>query len=1024
MLRKLAIAIAASGAMMSAGYVHALGMGDIELESALNQPLDARIKLVKANDLENWEIKPALASDEAFEKAGVERIFFLNNLKFEVEREGGDVYVNIRSQKAVVEPFLNFLVQVDWPSGRLQREYTLLLDPPVFDSEQGIEPVAAPSSQQAAPSASQQPAPQAPVRQQAPAEETLPGTYAEQSEAQSTPQQDTMQAPAKPSAPLVYEVQDNDTLWEVAIRTRANRQISPQQAMLAIQDLNPDAFIDGNINRLKKDQTLEVPTEEQMNARSFEQAVAEVAAQNRAMAQRKAQLDATRKDRARDLSDQELESELRLVAGGDATSEMERGASGQVSQDTLGDQSSLEQELALALEELDRSGRENEELRTRLDSLEEQIGTLQRLINLKDEQMVALQTGMGAEEVEEALDQAGSEQSELGQDETQPMESEQDLNFQDEQSDQSASAEKDAKAEAKPEPKPAPKLPDPEPKPFDPVAFAIENPPIIGGVLGALLLALAGVSWMRKRKEQKSEEDVASDSFSADSDPLANVDMGNDFDDEFSDLELNTDESSLGGEFDGSEDDAFGLPDSLEQSDDTLDVDDIFGQVDLYMSYNRVDSAKGLLDDALAKQPERFDLRLKMLEVLAESDLATEFNEHYDWIKQNAGDAELAKAEHFKNVLEGTASNESDSDLSLDDDFGLGLDMSNDQDNDFTLDDLDLDTDSPAPTSETESNKTESDDLEFDLTDDVPELTPDTDVPVLDDSATTESGEGDNSLDFDTEFELPELTDEASTGSLSSDSSGTEDDDFSLEFDLDSTSKTDSSLETESDLDLDNDLDLESGLELDADSGEVEDVEFSMDELDDGLSLSESDSTSEDDTDFSFDLETDEDKDGDESDFEAELASYAADNEDELSLDLDDESNEGTALDEGFDLDDSFAEVDSTQSEDDSLDLDIPELAPEAEPDMQAAEPQAAEESSLEEADPLADFDMGDDLDNLEGDLDFLSGTDESETKLDLARAYIDMDDKEGAREILEEVVEEGDGEHKQAAQKLLDSLV
>ncbi len=77
MLRKLAIAIAASGAMMSASMTYALGMGDIELDSALSQPLDARIKLLKASELEDWEIKPDLASREEFDKSGVERVFFL-----------------------------------------------------------------------------------------------------------------------------------------------------------------------------------------------------------------------------------------------------------------------------------------------------------------------------------------------------------------------------------------------------------------------------------------------------------------------------------------------------------------------------------------------------------------------------------------------------------------------------------------------------------------------------------------------------------------------------------------------------------------------------------------------------------------------------------------------------------------------------------------------------------------------------------------------------------------------------------
>ncbi|MGQ7843549.1 FimV/HubP family polar landmark protein [Granulosicoccus sp. 3-233] len=130
-MRKLATAAAVSLALASGG-AFGLGLGDIEMRSALNQPMDAEIRLtsVQAGELDGMIVK--LASPAAFARAGIERSTALTNLRFTVDQSSGSPVIRITSQQPVVEPFLNFLLEIDWPQGRMVREYTVLLDPPVF----------------------------------------------------------------------------------------------------------------------------------------------------------------------------------------------------------------------------------------------------------------------------------------------------------------------------------------------------------------------------------------------------------------------------------------------------------------------------------------------------------------------------------------------------------------------------------------------------------------------------------------------------------------------------------------------------------------------------------------------------------------------------------------------------------------------------------------------------------------------------------------------------------------------------
>ena len=114
--------------------IWALGLGDIRLDSALGEPLRAEIELLSVTPEELDNLTVALASADTFARYGLDRPFYLQDITFTVVRTGradGNV-VQLRSQSAMSEPFLTFLVEAVWSRGTLLREYTLLLDPPTY----------------------------------------------------------------------------------------------------------------------------------------------------------------------------------------------------------------------------------------------------------------------------------------------------------------------------------------------------------------------------------------------------------------------------------------------------------------------------------------------------------------------------------------------------------------------------------------------------------------------------------------------------------------------------------------------------------------------------------------------------------------------------------------------------------------------------------------------------------------------------------------------------------------------------
>ncbi|NMY27365.1 FimV family protein [Pseudomonas sp. WS 5021] len=351
-VRKLVLAIAAVSAL-SSGMAQALQLGEMTLKSKLNQPLSVEIELLDVGGLSASDIVPSLASSQAFVDAGVDRQAFLDELTFTpVLNPSGRSVVRVTSSKPLPDSYVRFLLQVQWPNGRLMRDYSVLLDPAKF--EQKAPEVIAPAPRLATPAA------------------------------------------ASVTKAAEHTTTSRDTLWEIAAKNRNGGSI--QQTMLAIQALNPDAFVDGNINRMKTGQVLRLPDPVQSTSLPQPQAIAEVTAQNAAWRQGRRgaanqaagrqQLDATKRAQAGAAPSQTAAKDNLSLVSAEAAKAGVKGAAG--------DSKALNNKLAVTQESLDSTRRENEELKSRMSDLQSQLDKLQRLIELKNNQLAKLQAEGGA----------------------------------------------------------------------------------------------------------------------------------------------------------------------------------------------------------------------------------------------------------------------------------------------------------------------------------------------------------------------------------------------------------------------------------------------------------------------------------------------------------------------------------------------------------------------------------------------------------------------------------------------------
>lgn len=486
MYSRLALAVAA----LHAGEGHAIGLGELQLQSALNQPLQAVIHLQDSEGLAPPDIRVSLADADAFARTGIDRPFFLTDLRFTPVRAGQELVIRVESNRPIREPYLNFLVQIDRGNGALLREYTLLLDPPLY----APEPVIA--SVPDAVSVSSSRAGEGPL------------ATPRQAGARPAPARALSSLQPQPGADR-YQTRAGDSLWQVARATRLAPSVGIDEQMDAILALNADAFINGDPGLLRAGQELVLPTAQQVGLPSP--------------------------------AEPQPRSEPASGHGAVAVSAAE-----------LAGRVSIEEPKVHALTA------EAEAMQQRLDILENRFQGLLGELEARDVQIASLQAEL------EIMRQARDTTEASVPEETGPQGSPVAVGVAD--------------------------------KPFAPGAIesmadmapeATEKTLVSRGwpLVLALLLMLAGGSWLRSRREAEEEHEQE---FILR--PVAPVPK------------------------------PVAVPGSRT-------VDPLAG-VELYLTYGRYAEARLMLDKAIAAEPGRIDLRMRMLDVLAELGDVGQFLEH------------------------------------------------------------------------------------------------------------------------------------------------------------------------------------------------------------------------------------------------------------------------------------------------------------------------------------------------------------------------------------------------------------
>ena len=225
--------------------VWGVGLGELTVHTYLNEPLRAEVVLFDTESLKINDLRVELASEQEFQRVGAERVFWLTQLRFEVQAEGLGKRVLLTTDAPLREPYLDFVMAVRWPQGRLLRDYTALIDLPPTTIP-GEDSVTQSQSDDVRPisNVTPQPDPLTP-----PSAETLPQLVPSPAESASAP---------PPTAGSFYVVVQNDTLWCIASSVAPDR-LSVEQVMLEIIRMNPQAFQQQNVNGLKAGYRLELP---------------------------------------------------------------------------------------------------------------------------------------------------------------------------------------------------------------------------------------------------------------------------------------------------------------------------------------------------------------------------------------------------------------------------------------------------------------------------------------------------------------------------------------------------------------------------------------------------------------------------------------------------------------------------------------------------------------------------------------------------------------------------------------------
>lgn len=383
--RILSLSVAGLLVAFSPRGAYSLGLGKIEVKSRFNQPLRAEIVLHGVRQVPLEDIQVKLASSEEFLQAGIDRALVLSKLHFYLMRkETGETVVEVTSQDPIREPFLDFLATVVWPQGRLLREYAVLLELPLPQKRKF-----APVSAAAVNKQSKTELIGSQVSRNVSTREAWAGwPVADSATASST---------SKITFSTYGPIGPTDTLWLIAQRLLQPRSsITPQQMMLALQEINPGAFLHNNINGLRVGKVLKVPTEgEVLKLTSAAEAIHQVQQQNHIWKDlsgngklgghtQSIKLESSKESGVLGRS----EGKAKISAAQDQNLQQKAVPEANGSKDEIAD---LRARLLQVSEILDNRAQENEKMQALLREMEQQVKALRALLSVKDSPLVGAQ---------------------------------------------------------------------------------------------------------------------------------------------------------------------------------------------------------------------------------------------------------------------------------------------------------------------------------------------------------------------------------------------------------------------------------------------------------------------------------------------------------------------------------------------------------------------------------------------------------------------------------------------------------
>ncbi len=602
---------------LSASVAQAAGLGKLTVFSALGQPLRAEIDLSAVSKDEIDSLSVHLASVESFRQANIEFNSVLLQLRFEFDRENETrPVVRISSAQPVNEPFVDMLVEMNWSSGRLVREYTFLLDPPELKSKvvesiapatvSGLAPTPAqPFTPSAAPTSESYPPPPAPavqVEKAAPVQPAAKKSKAAVKAVAKAPE--PTPAPVKAVDGQEIKVVAGDTLSKIALELKPEN-VTLDQMLVSLYETNPEAFAGKNMNRLRTGAIIKVAPDADFAATDKTEARRTVVAQT-------ADFNAYRDKLAGAVASKNtapVQAAEGNAAGGKITTQVEEKAPAKpAGQDKLvlskpgtGAASAAEEKIAK-----DKALKESE---SRAKQLEKNVTQMQKTLEANDKALAEAQKKAEAEKA--AVAKAAEEKAAAEKAVAEKIAA-------DKAAAAKAEADKAAAAAKAAAGTPAPVAETAKPSETQKKAVApgaapgaqpgfldslMENPLAFYGGLGAIavLLGYALYSVSRKRRFKKFEDSIITGG----------------------DLRANSIFGSTGGQSVDTNS-VFNTSFSPSQYQaDTNEVDPV-AEADVYIAYGREAQAEEILKEALKIQPERQAIRLKLLEMYsARSDSAS-----------------------------------------------------------------------------------------------------------------------------------------------------------------------------------------------------------------------------------------------------------------------------------------------------------------------------------------------------------------------------------------------------------------